>query len=113
LPIALKIFRGAHVSHLFRSFVALALMAHLVAIVAMAASPHWHEEAHHDADAPGHDCAVMLFLSGAADDAAPAPLLSRVELACVESVRMEAAQKVFLARRDGRIRDRAPPVAAA
>ena len=93
----------------FRTFVAVALIAHLLAIVGMAACPHWHEEAHHDADEQEHACAVTLFCSGAADDPAPAPVLATVALACVGVLQMEAAQELFLARVDGRIRERAPP----
>ncbi len=75
----------------------------------MAACPHWHEEAHHDADEHEHECAVTLFQSGAAKDAAPAPTWLVASLPCVEVLRMEAAQEVFLARAEGRIRERAPP----
>lgn len=96
----------------FRTFVAFALIAHLLAVVAMAACPHWHEEAHHDANEESHECAVTLFRSGAADDSAPASMLSAVALQCVEAVRMEAAQEVFLARVEGWIQERAPPVGA-
>ena len=95
-----------------RTFVAFALVAHLLAIVAMAACPHWHEEAHHDAEEEEHECAVTLFLSGAADNSAPAPVLTAVALQCVEVVRMEAAQEILLARVEGRIRERAPPSGA-
>ena len=92
-----------------RTFVAFALIAHLLAIVAMAVCPHWHEEAHHDADEEEHQCAVTLFQRGAVDDSAPEPVLEAVRLPWVEAVRMQAAQEVFLARVEGRIRERAPP----
>lgn len=97
---------------LIRNLVALTLLAHLFMVLAMAASPRLHEAIHHDADEGDHECAVTLFLHGAADDAAPAPVLTAVELTFVEAVRMEAAQEVFCARVEGRIRERAPPVAA-
>lgn len=96
----------------FRIFIAVALIGHLLAIVAMAARAHWHEEAHHDAEESEHQCAVTLFLKGAANDAAPAPVLAAVTLNCVEVVRMRAAQEVFLSRVEGRIRERAPPSGA-
>ena len=102
-------YNGFAVTRPLRSFVALVLIAHLLTIVAMAACPHWHEEAHHDADEREHECAVTLFRSGAADDSAHAPVLTAVTLTCVEVVRMEAAHEVFLARVEGRIRERAPP----
>jgi len=88
---------------------AMALVGHLLAIVAMAVCPHWHEEAHPDADEEEHECAVTMFLSGSADHTAPAPVLAAATLTCVEVVPMEAAQGVFLARVEGRIRERAPP----
>jgi len=68
--------------------------------------------AHHDADEQSHECAVTLFRSGAADDAAPPPVLTAVTLRCVEVLRMEAAQEVFRARVEGWIRERAPPSGA-
>jgi hypothetical protein len=36
---------------------------------AMAAAPQLHEFFHHDADAPGHECAVTLFAHGHIDSA--------------------------------------------
>ena len=93
----------------FRTFIAFALIAHVLAIVAMAACPHWHEEAHHDANHEDHDCAVTLFASGSADSTGAPPVFTSVALPCVEVLRMEQAQDVFLARVEGRIRERAPP----
>lgn len=100
-------------SGLLRNFVAFALIGHLLAIIAMAACPHWHEEAHHDAEEEEHECAVTLFLRGAAEDSAPAPVLTAVTWRCLEVLRMQAAQDVFLARVEGLIRERAPPREAA
>jgi len=34
---------------------------------AMAACPNLHELIHHDADAPGHECAVTIFAHGQVD----------------------------------------------
>lgn len=34
---------------------------------AMAAAPNLHELIHHDADAPGHECAVTIFAHGHVD----------------------------------------------
>ncbi len=54
-----------------------ALLAHLLAVLALAASPGLHHWLHGDAaDADDHDCAVVLYLHGGADEAAgplPAP----------------------------------------
>lgn len=96
-----------------RTFISLALIAHVLAILAMAACPQWHEDVHHDADHQDHECGVTLFARGLANDAAPAPVLTTTTLVCVEVLRMEAVQEVFLARIEGRIRERAPPTAAA
>lgn len=44
------------------------LLAGLVLLLdAMAASPNLHELIHHDADAPGHECAVTIFAHGQVD----------------------------------------------
>ena len=93
-----------------RTFIASALIAHLLAIVAMAAGPQWHEMVHHDAGRGDHDCAVTLFASGSADAAGAPPVFAVAALECVEVLRMEQAREVFLARVEGRIRERAPPV---
>ncbi len=55
------------------------LLAHLLAVLALAACPEWHHWLHADADDDEHQCAVTLFRSGGADAptppaaAAPAP----------------------------------------
>ena len=43
---------------------AVLLLAHLLAIIALAASPRLHHWVHPDADDDDHDCAVELFLHG-------------------------------------------------
>ena len=44
------------------------LLAGLVLLLdAMAAAPQLHELIHHDADAPGHECAVTIFAHGQVD----------------------------------------------
>lgn len=42
------------------------LLAHLLAVMAMAASPALHEWVHADANDGDHDCAVVLFMAGGA-----------------------------------------------
>ena len=50
-----------------------ALAALLVGVIllldAMAACPALHELIHHDADQPGHECAVTMFMHGKVDTA--------------------------------------------
>lgn len=45
------------------------LLAHLCAVLALAASPRLHQWLHGDADRDDHDCAVVLFLHGGTDEA--------------------------------------------
>jgi hypothetical protein len=96
-----------------RRGMAAVLFLAVLAIVAMAASPALHEEAHHDADHADHECAVTLFASGSAADQVVTPqVLAGVFLPWVETLREEHAQEVFLARVEGRICERAPPLSA-
>ena len=57
----------------FRSFsqagIALSLALLVLVLDAMAACPALHEPIHHDADEPGHECAVTLFAHGKVDSA--------------------------------------------
>ena len=48
------------------------LIAHLLIVVALAASPHLHQLFHHDADHGCHECVVTLMISGGSDGC-PAP----------------------------------------
>jgi hypothetical protein len=48
------------------------LIAHLLIVVALAASPHLHQLFHHDADHGSHECVVTLMISGGSDGS-PAP----------------------------------------
>ena len=48
------------------------VMAHLLAVLAMAASPELHEYLHHDADHEDHQCAVTDMLAGGNGDGSPA-----------------------------------------
>ena len=81
-------------------------------VLAAAALPGLHETIHHDADEGEHECAVTLFLSGAANDTALQPVLRTVTLRCVQVLPAEAAPELFLANVEGRIRERAPPLGA-
>jgi hypothetical protein len=48
------------------------LIAHLLIVVAVAASPHLHQLFHRDADHGNHECVVTLMISGGSDGS-PAP----------------------------------------
>jgi hypothetical protein len=48
------------------------LIAHLLIVLAIAASPHLHQLLHHDADDGTHECVVTLMISGGSDGP-PAP----------------------------------------
>ena len=48
------------------------LIAHLLIVVALAASPHLHQLFHHDVDHGTHECVVTLMISGGSDGS-PAP----------------------------------------
>jgi hypothetical protein len=102
-------------SALVQRGVSVVLLLALLEVVALAASPELHAKAHHhDADDRDEDCVVTLFASGSvADQVAPPPVVASVDLPLVETLRMEVAREVFLARVEGRIRERAPPVSAA
>ena len=43
------------------------LIAHLLFVVVLAASPHLHRLFHHDADHGSHECIVTLMISGGSD----------------------------------------------
>lgn len=64
--------RPARLLEAVRPLVAALLLAHVLAILVMAASPRVHHWAHPDADDDDHDCAVELFLHGGSP-AAPGP----------------------------------------
>ena len=48
------------------------VLAHFLAVLVMAASPHAHDLAHDDAGDSGHHCAVTDMLSGGTGDGLPA-----------------------------------------
>jgi hypothetical protein len=43
------------------------LIANLLIVVVLAASPHLHQVFHHDADHGSHECVVTLMISGGSD----------------------------------------------
>ena len=47
-----------------QTVVSVFLTGQVLLLLAMAASPALHERIHHDADQPGHECAVTMFAHG-------------------------------------------------
>ena len=66
--------RSAPALPLFRRLIAALTLAHLVAVLALAASPRLHHWVHPDEQDDDGDCAVVLFLHGGCNQA-PAPLI--------------------------------------
>jgi hypothetical protein len=95
----------------FQRFLVAVLLAHLLAIVAMAASPELHEWMHPDAHDDDHDCAVMLFVGGGAATVAVVVLIVGVMQGGGSQVvpRCDWVEGLF---RVLRILEHAPPVAA-
>jgi hypothetical protein len=96
----------------FRRFLVAVLLAHLVAIMAMAASPALHELVHAGAhDDHEHECAVTLYTTGGVDG----PMIvvfvvaAVVRAAALVAPRVERVAGIF---RVLRIWEHAPPVAA-
>jgi len=52
------------------------LIAHLFAVLLLAASPQLHERLHSDAGHEDHECAVTLFAGGSCENPASAPLIA-------------------------------------
>ncbi len=78
LPLPVK--RSAVPSPCHR-FIAGLVLAHLLAVLVLAASPRLHHLIHPDEDDDDGDCAVVLFLHGGCDQAlAPLVVPMRVEV---------------------------------
>jgi hypothetical protein len=56
-----------HFQRSARAVIASLLVCVVLLLEAMAACPELHELIHHDADEPGHDCAVTMFAHGQVD----------------------------------------------
>lgn len=96
-------------SRSLRQGVALALLLAVMAVVAMASSPRWHEDVHHDADQADHQCAVTLFASGAWHDAVPV-LAAAPELVLTPEDSVVEGQRIVLSLRFSGVLEHAPPV---
>ena len=75
------------VPSLYHRFIAGLVLAHLLVVLALAASPRLHHLIHPDEVDDDGDCAVVLFLHGGCDQA-PVPL---VVPTCVEAWHATAA----------------------
>lgn len=94
-----------------RDVVAGLLLAHVLAVLILAASPRLHHWVHPDADDDDHDCAVVLFLHGSSD-VGPTPLIVPACAAlATEFVRVvppaEFIPSVFVA---NRVFEHGPPI---
>ncbi len=90
------------------------LLAHLLAALVLAASPRLHAWLHPGEADDDDDCAVVLFLHGTVDGAAPLPLIVAVlvALAAVFVATTEMAAFVPSVFTRSRVFEHAPPAAA-
>ena len=94
-----------------RRAVVLLLLAHLLAVMALAASPRLHHWAHPDEDADDGDCAVVLFLHAGLGPAL-APLFLAAPLLLLAAVVLRTARRaawVASVFSRGRIFEHGPP----
>jgi hypothetical protein len=94
-----------------RQIAAALVLAHLLAVMAMAACPALHEWVHPDSHAGDHDCAVVLFSGGGAVAAVVAVLvIAVIKRSGSQAVpRCDWVEGLF---RVLRILEHAPPAAA-
>lgn len=95
----------------FRRFLAALLLAHLLAIMAMAVCPELHELVHAGAHDHDHECAVTLYTAGGVEG----PMIVVFVVAPVMKVAAQVAphtERVVGIFRVQRILEHAPPVAA-
>ncbi len=102
------------VLHNGRRLIAALLLAHLLAALALAASPRLHAWLHPDEVDDDGDCAVVLFLHGTTDAAAPMPVVVAALIALAAAFASVPGPAAFVpsvfAR--GRVFEHAPPAAA-
>lgn len=96
-----------------RRFVVALVLTHLIAVLAMAASPSLHHWIHQDAD-HDDDCAVVVYLSGRCEGPpAPvlvaAPLLGELPSAAPAPTRAIWVESIFST---NRVYEHAPPATA-
>lgn len=97
-----------------RRLVAALLLAHLLAVMALAASPRLHAWLHPDEADDDDDCAVVLFLHGTVDGAAPVPVVvaALIALAAVFVAVTEPVAFVPSVFARGQVFEHAPPAEA-
>ena len=95
----------------FRRVLVGLLLTHLLAVMAMAASPALHEWMHVDAHDGDHDCAVVLFTGGGAEAAVVVVFVVAVMVRS-GSQAMPRCDRVEGLFRVLRILEHAPPAAA-
>ena len=94
---------------IFTASVSTLLAASIFWVLALAMLPHFHEEAHHDAHEPEHQCVVTLFQQGSIEGApvvvhVPAPILRDIPAA--DLVYSTEVAAIFLL---GGVLEHAPP----
>ena len=94
----------------YRRAIVVALLLHVLAIVAMASLPGLHEAVHHDAGHEGHECAVTLFASGTCDAPTVTVLLMAVAMVVITRLvpRPVWVQQLFLTQQ---VLEHGPPAA--
>ncbi len=94
---------------IFRTFMVWTLVAHVLFIIAAAASPALHEWMHHDADHADHDCAITLFASGGYEHG-PTPVCAPMPLSLPIQEKMAVeSQRIAASFRYSGILEHAPP----
>ncbi len=92
-----------------RSLTSAALLASFVFTLALAASPHLHEQIHSNARHADHECAVTMMLRGGCDNAPPPKLgvaLFRSDPVAILALEVERAVS---SETGSRLRSRGPP----
>jgi hypothetical protein len=89
------------------------LIAHLLIVAVLAASPHLHQLFHHDADHGTHECVVTLMISGGSDGSSAPQVLEAGAILPTSfnfspETRFTDVSPLFLS---ARIFEHAPPVA--
>jgi hypothetical protein len=94
------------------AFVSTWLLGSFFFALVLGSSPELHARVHHDANQPGHTCAVTLIASGSVDHAPVAPVI--MATADLEFAKAPALAPVWVESsfRNSHIFAHAPPVAA-
>jgi hypothetical protein len=93
----------------FRRAIVVALLLHLLAILALASAPGWHEQLHHDAGDEGHECAITLFATGGCDAPTIAPITVGAPLVWIAAAQPGFDVEVPILYLIGQPAERGPP----